>query len=105
MSKRPINKKAANRVRKAMRNDLPSFFDLVQWLIDHGHARTVKEANELILDKRVKADSHTLGVDKTEVFTPLTALQLARGVEAKLEEKEIVQRYVTTAVRGRIMVL
>lgn len=105
MSHRPINKKAANRVRKAMRNELPAYFDVVQWLINRKHAKTRKEAEQIILAKRVRSGSHTIGVETREVFTPLTALQIARGVEPKLEEKEVVQTYVPVNVRDQLIVL
>lgn len=68
MAKRPIEAKKRRRVAKQLRRKpLPAYFDLVQWLIDHGHAGTRRAARELILAKRVKSDSHPLGVVKALV--------------------------------------
>lgn len=68
MAKRPIEAKKRRRVAKELRRrPLPAYFDLVQWLIDHGHARTRRTARKMILAKRVKSDSHPLGVVKVLV--------------------------------------
>lgn len=68
MAKRPIEAKKRRRTAKQLRRrSLPAYFDLVQWLIDHGHASTRRSARELILAKRVKSDSHPLGVVKSLV--------------------------------------
>lgn len=58
------------RIRKALRRTPPAYFDLVQWLLDRDYANTKRQARELILAKRVKAESHTLGVAKAPVRMP-----------------------------------
>lgn len=67
MSKRPIEMKQRRKAARAFRTQLPRFFDLVQWLIDHGHARTRREARALISDEKVRKDSHVLGVRRNQV--------------------------------------
>jgi hypothetical protein len=68
MSKRPVEAKKRRRVAKQLRRTpLPAYFDLVQWMLDHGHARTRRAAREMILARRVKSDSHPLGVVKALV--------------------------------------
>ena len=64
MSARPILKKKANRVRKALRTPLPRHFDLVQYLLDHKHAKTKREAREMLVAGRVRSESHVLGREK-----------------------------------------
>jgi predicted rRNA methylase YqxC with S4 and FtsJ domains len=49
-------------MRKAMRRTPPAYFDLIQWLRDRNYANTRKQAKDMILAGKVKADSHTLGV-------------------------------------------
>jgi hypothetical protein len=62
MSHRSIEAKRRHKVAKAFRQKLPVRFDLIQWMLDHGHARTKREARQIILDKRVKSESHAVGV-------------------------------------------
>lgn len=64
MAKRSILAKKANKLRKAMRNTPKQYLDPVRWLIDHGHARTKREATALILAKRLRADSHKVGFEE-----------------------------------------
>jgi hypothetical protein len=62
MARRPIEQKKRRRVAKALRRDrLPAFFSLVDWLVDHKHAKTRREARGLLAAGRVKANSHPLG--------------------------------------------
>jgi hypothetical protein len=68
MAKRPIRRKQANRLRKAMRRTPDQFIDPVRWLIDHNHARTKREARELILAGRLRAESHKVGFQEVEAF-------------------------------------
>lgn len=63
MSKRPLNKKRANKLRRLIQVTNPiGYIDLVQWLQDHGHAQTAGEARDLIQVGNVMADSHPLGM-------------------------------------------
>lgn len=94
MSHRPIEQKKRNRIAKMIRRQpLPAYFDLVQWLIDHGHARSKKEAREIILDKRVKANSHPVGFDTMQVFEA-----------GKLLEKDVVCPHVRVELKPDIVV-
>lgn len=61
MSQRPILKKKAARVRKALRRTPPRNFDLVQYLLDHKHAKSKREAREMLVAGRVRSESHVLG--------------------------------------------
>lgn len=64
MSARPIEAKQRRKAARALRRDvLPAYFDVVQWLIDNRHAKTKREAREIVLAGRVKADSHAVGFD------------------------------------------
>lgn len=105
MAKRPINTKRARRVRKLLRNELPKHLDLVQWLKDHGHAQTTGKAEEIILAKRVKSESHVIGVTTAKVPTSLTFAQIAAGRTPQFEEREVVQRYVPARLRASITVI
>ena len=90
MSHRPIEQKKRRRVAKALRrSSLPAYFDLWTWLIQHGHAKTRKEAREVILAKRVKANSHTLGVTQVPKVTEV-------GGSFKVETVDAAIRYVST---------
>jgi ribosome-associated protein YbcJ (S4-like RNA binding protein) len=76
MSSRPVLRKRANKVRKLMRQKLPAYIDLVQWLQDHGHADTAGAARKLIADKRVK----TRGGNVLGRETPLVDAKLRREI-------------------------
>lgn len=69
MAKRPIRRKQANRLRKAMRRTPDQFLDPVQWLLDHRHAKTKREARVLIFAGRLRAESHKVGFEEIEVFS------------------------------------
>lgn len=100
VASRPIEQKKRRRIAKALRRrPLPARFDLVQWLIDHDHATTRRQAREIILAKRVRANSHILGVETRQVATP----GLLGSV--KVEEKETVAPFVDTALRPDLVVL
>lgn len=106
MSSRPIEHKKRKRVAKIFRRTpLPAYIDLVQWLIDHGHARTKREARDIILAKRVKAESHTLGVQKASVPSATAAMDALVGREPRMEVREVVQPYVDAQHRRNIVVL
>lgn len=83
----------SGRIRKALRRTPPAYFDLVQWLRDRKYARTNKEARELILAKRVKADSHALGVGEQFVYTPEGPKMV-----------EVVMPHVPVEFKGRVVV-
>jgi hypothetical protein len=100
VSARPVEQKKRRRVAKAVRRQkLPAYFDLFQWLIDRGHAKSRREARELVLAKRVKADSHVIGVAEETVMTP----SMLGAV--KVERKPVAQRFVRTDLRSNLLVL
>lgn len=55
--------KRARRMRRAIeRKPLPAFIDPVWWLVTRGHAKSSREARDLILAGRLKSESHTVGI-------------------------------------------
>lgn len=81
-------------MRALTRRPLPAYFDLVQWLLDHGHARTKREAREIILADRVMANSHTLGVGEQPYQT----------VDGKIKMRRVVFPHVPVAMRPDLIV-
>lgn len=95
MAHRPIESKRARRVTRALtRKPLPAYLDLIQWLIDHGHARSRRLAREIILAERVKANSHTLGVGEQPYRTP----------DGKIKTRKAVFQHVPAEVRPDLTV-
>jgi hypothetical protein len=94
MSHRPINSKRARRVRKALRPPIPRNFDLVQWLLDHKHAKTKREARTLLIEGKVKADSHILG-----------RVEMPVAIKGKIEMQFVAQPIVSVAHRDNLTVL
>lgn len=108
MSKRPINKKRAARVRKMLRKELPAFIDLIQWLRVRGYAQTAGQAEKLILDGRVRSESHTLGIGKGLKAKPGINIKILRGhrvTEEDFDEVPVVQPHVPARLRGTIRVV
>lgn len=108
MSHRPIRRKQANRLRKAFRQTLPAFIDLVAYLKLRGYAQTSGEAEEIILAGRVKSESHTLGIAKGKVLRDDAKLKALMGreiTEDDLREVDVVQRHVPASLRATIQVL
>jgi hypothetical protein len=67
MSRRPIKDKQMRRLRRALeRRPLPAWIDLVQWLKFHRHAYTTGQALRLLLDGKVKSESHVVGRERVE---------------------------------------
>lgn len=95
MSARPIERKQRRKAIRSLRRSLPRYFDLVQWLIDHGHARTRREACEVILAERVKAASHTLGILRA---------QAVRDKHGAVKIEDVVQRYVPVEHKHNVIV-
>ena len=107
MSHRPILMKRANRVRKALRQQLPAHIDLVQWLKMHGYASTTGEAEKIILARRVKSESHVLGVVKGRAPKASAQLKIMLGRELTdddFEESDVVERYVPARLATSIYV-
>ena len=96
MAKRPPQTKKLNRLRKALeRQELPRQLDLVQWLKDHGHADTTGQAHRLILAKRVRSESHPVGLQSIPRLTP----------DGKVENVDVVQRYIPATTRPTLCVV
>lgn len=95
MSHRSIQKKKANRLRKALRKQLPAFIDLRHYLQLHGYAKSVGQADKLILAGKVRSDSHTLGIGK--------ATRL--NVKGEPEEFDVVNPWVPAKLRKTLLVL
>lgn len=81
-------------MRALTRKPLPAYIDLVQWLIDHGHAKTKKAARDIILADRVKANSHTLGVGEQPYLT----------ADNKIKTRKVVFPHVPADLRGDLIV-
>lgn len=81
-------------MRALTRKPLPSYIDLVRWLVDRGHAKTRREARAVILAGRVKANSHTLGVGEQPYLTP----------DGKVKTRKVVFPHVPADLGGDIIV-
>lgn len=79
MSHRPILKKRAARMRKALRPGLDRHIDLVDYLITRRYAQTKGAARKMLEDGKVRSESHVLGrqeiklLDGEEVVTKYVA--------------------------------
>jgi hypothetical protein len=83
-----------HKIRRALRRTPDAYFDLVQWLRDRGYANTNKQARALILAKRVKSDSHALGVAPAPVRMP----------DGKIEMVDTVFPHVPVEFRANVSV-
>jgi hypothetical protein len=74
-----------NKLRKTLRKDtLPTYIDLVRWLMDRKEADTVGGAKKIIAAGRVRSESHTLG---------LTTIPLEDGKEVQVPARYISARH------------
>lgn len=108
MAKRPINAKRAARVRKLLRNELPAYIDLIDWLKVRRYASTTGEAEKMILDGRVRSESHKLGIGKGRRIKKGTEIKILRGgsvEESDWEEVPMVGPHVPARLRGTIHVV
>lgn len=96
VSKRSITQKNLHRIAKQVRQPLPAHIDLVQWLIDRGHAQTRGDARKIILAKRVKTESHVLGVKTVPVI---------QKDGKSVANEDVVAPYVPATLRKKIEVL
>jgi hypothetical protein len=65
MARRPIKDKQYARLRKAInRRPLPAYVDLVWWLRSRRHADTTGQAIRLLLEGKVKLESHVVGRER-----------------------------------------
>lgn len=65
-----LEAKRARRTRKLFRKELPAFLDLTAWLQDRGYAQTGGGARKLMIDGKIRVDSHTIGNGRA--LNPLT---------------------------------
>lgn len=108
MSHRPILKKRANKLRKALRRTPEGFIDLIAYLKDRGYAQTSGEAEKIILAGRVQSESHKLGIRKSTQLKAGAALRASVGIELgedDFEEVDAVARHVPADLRSTIQVM
>lgn len=107
MSHRSILKKKANRVRKMMRQTPDAYIDLVVWLKQHRYAQTTGEAERIILARRVRSESHVVGITKGRVPKDSTRVKAMLGrqlTEDDFEEVDVVERWVPARLRETLIV-
>ena len=69
VAKRPIKQKKLRRLRKAVeRTPLPAYIDLIDWLKTRRYADTTGQAIRLLVDGKVKSESHVIGREKRVFF-------------------------------------
>lgn len=67
MSHRSIKDKQMRRLRKTLnRRPLPAWIDLVWWLKSNRYANTTGQALRLLLDGKVRMESHIVGRERVE---------------------------------------
>lgn len=99
MSHRPLEQKKLNRLRKALRQTPPAKINLIHYLKLHRHAQTTGEAKKIILARRVRSESHVLGIEQG-----LVNEKTEKGdIEVKLGD--VVQPFVMAAFKENLAVL
>lgn len=76
------------------RTPLPRRFDALVWLRDRGYAQTNGAARTLILDGRLKSESHTVGIAEEPRLGPDGAPRM----------EKVVDRFLPVAVRNNLRV-
>lgn len=104
MSHRPLLTKKANRLRKAFRQSPPAYINLIDWLMDHGHANTKRQAKDILLAGRVRSESHVLGVQKVERLKPVAKLSNLASRERETEMVDEVRPVVSAKFRKTLHV-
>jgi hypothetical protein len=95
MSRRPVQDKKVKRLRRTLeRGTLTSYIDLIDWLKTRGYAQTTGEARRIILARRVRSESHPLGVRKVSQLS----------AQGKVEDVEVVDPYVPAELRPTLRV-
>jgi hypothetical protein len=112
MSHRPIARKRGDRMRKALRHTPDRYFNLIEWLCDHGHAQTAGQARKIILARRVRSDSHVLGIRREPVLVPADGKKVnpfdktgAQQREMKVEVQDVCAPVIPVALRENLQVL
>ncbi len=81
MSHRPITQKKLARLRKAVnRRQLPAWIELIDWLKLHRHADTTGQAVKLLVDGRVRSESHVIGREKVVTLDTKSDKQIEKWV-------------------------
>lgn len=95
MSHRPVLKKKAARVRKAIsRTPLPANIDLADYLVTRRYAQTKGAARKMLEDGKVRSESHVLGRVKMRVLN-----------KGKEEERWVAQPIVSAKYRDTLQVI
>lgn len=85
-----LEAKRGRRNRKLFRRELPAYLNLIDWLQDHRYAQTAGGARTLIRNKRVKSESHVVG--------------LVKATNARGDQLEFVQPHVPASMRATLCV-
>lgn len=82
MASRSRQDKKIRALRKALRQTPTCYINLIEWLVDRGYADTTGQAQELIKDGRVMAESHPLGL-RDDLVSPLVPASLRAEIYVK----------------------
>jgi hypothetical protein len=104
MARRPVLRKRAHKLRKALRSELPASLDLVQFLKLRGYASTTGEAEKIILAGRVVSESHKLGIKEVTRPKKMSQAQIVAGQAPEPETVDVVDRMVSAKLRDTIEV-
>ncbi len=94
MSRRPIEAKKRRRVARSFRTKLPTYFNLVQWLLDNKYAKTRREAKQLLMDHRLKYEGKTIGTTMIAYHTR----------DAQIKQEEVPELFLETFFRSGLSV-
>ena len=90
MSRRDITTKKLYRLRKQLvRQSLPAYINLIEWLKDRRYAQTSGAAKKMLLEGKVRVDSHPVG---------------RRPLPGGTSDDYILDPYTSAENRSRIMV-
>jgi hypothetical protein len=91
---RPEEKKIRALRRALRKGRLPARIDLIAWLKDRRYAQTTGAARQLLIDGKVKSESHPLGVQIVDV----------EDRDGKLKKIRVLDPLVPASLRGSIHV-
>jgi hypothetical protein len=95
VSKRPIQAKQLRRLRKAMRQKPATQINLIDYIVDRRLVRSRKEAHQMLMDGKVKAEQFVIGREKGTKLTP----------KGEIIETWHVAPIVPSTLRGKISVM
>jgi ribosome-associated protein YbcJ (S4-like RNA binding protein) len=105
MSHRPIHEKKMRRLRKTVaRRSLPAFIDLIQYLKSRNYADTTGQAVRLLVDGKVRVDSHIIGRERARAVVGRVVIGdkvVNAGKEIERWEPRV---YVPASMRASIQV-